>query len=175
MNAKYGKLDVRQFDKMHILQSLHGKICAVAVTDGDANDSPVPGQLLPFLPRGPGGDVPADSAYCNKTNRGAVSGTGRRPIVTPKANSAIRGFNAYADMLRFREEHPRTFYRRPAMRNNAGSAFSAIKARVRRRCARPEESQRDDRAPVRGSLPQHDGLACGGGEPVRQGTLVTIL
>ena len=45
--------------------ALHDRICAVAVTDDDANDSPALRQLRPFFPQGTGGDVPADSAYDN--------------------------------------------------------------------------------------------------------------
>ncbi|MCG8531517.1 MAG: hypothetical protein MI749_12745, partial [Desulfovibrionales bacterium] len=51
-NAKYGVLDVKMFDKMSILQSLHGKICAAEVMDGNSNDSPSPRRLLSFLPPG---------------------------------------------------------------------------------------------------------------------------
>ena len=81
-NAKYGKLNVKMFDKMATIQSTHGKICAVDVMDGTANDSPSLRRLLPFLPQGTGGDVLADSAYANKLNCAAVVKTGRTPIIT---------------------------------------------------------------------------------------------
>ena len=128
-NAKYGDLDIKMFDKMSILQSLRGKICAVEIIDGNANDSPSLRRLLSFLPPGTGAEVLADSAYSNKLNCAAVAKTGRTPIMMPKSNSVIKEFGAYATMLRFREEHPGTFYKKLGQRNNVESAFSAIKAR----------------------------------------------
>ena len=129
INAKYGVQDVKEFDKMNILQSLHGRICAVEVTKGESNDSPSMRRLLPFLSEGTGGDVLADSAYANRLNAKAIADTNRTPIMMPKKNSVIKGFGAYAMMLRSREEHTRTFYKKLAQRNNVESAFSAIKRR----------------------------------------------
>ena len=121
-NAKYGTLSVKMFDKMPILQSMHGKICAAEVMDGDSNDSPSLRCLLPFLPPGMGSGVLVDSAYANKLNCAAVAKTGRVPIMMPKSNSVTRGFEAYAQMLRFRQEHPGAFYKRLAQRNKVESA-----------------------------------------------------
>ena len=33
-NAKYGDISVRKFCKLHIIHTLHGKICAATVTGG---------------------------------------------------------------------------------------------------------------------------------------------
>ena len=129
-HAKYGSLNVKDFDKMAILQSLHGMICAVEVMAGTANDSPSLRRLLAFLPQGTGDVVLGDSAYANKPNCASVAGSGRTPIMAPKSNAVIGKSGAYAAMLRFREEHPGTFYKKLAMRNNVESAFSAIKARL---------------------------------------------
>ncbi|MDE0090974.1 MAG: hypothetical protein OXP12_06425 [Thaumarchaeota archaeon] len=49
--------------------------------------------------------------------------------MNPKSNGVARGFGAYAKMLRFRRDHPRTFYEKPARRSSVEGAFSAIKAR----------------------------------------------
>ena len=70
------------FNKMAILQSPHGKICAVDVMDGTTNDSPSLRRLLQFLAHGTGGDVLADSAYANKLNCAAIAKTGRTPIIS---------------------------------------------------------------------------------------------
>ena len=87
-NAKYGDLDVKVFDKMSILQSLRGKICAVEIIDGNANDFPSLRRLLSFLPPGTGAEVLADSAYSNKLNCAAVAKTGRTPIIPPGISNA---------------------------------------------------------------------------------------
>lgn len=54
----------------------------------------------------------------------AVRDTGRRPIMRPKINFRIRGFNALADMLRFCRDHPGTFYGLVVLRNNVEGVFS---------------------------------------------------
>ncbi len=41
----------------------------------------------------------------------------------------IKGFNARAEMLRFREDHPGTLHRILHLRNNVESVFSLMKAR----------------------------------------------
>ena len=81
-----------------------------------------------FLPQGKGYLI-ADSAYIGKKNCQTVRDTGRRPIMRPKSNSRIKGFNALAEMLRFCRDHPGTFYRLVALRNNVESVFSSMKER----------------------------------------------
>ena len=49
--------------------------------------------------------------------------------IDPKSNATPKGLNARAEMLRFRDEHPRTFYNILRTRNNAESVFSSMKAR----------------------------------------------
>ena len=127
-NAKYGDISVKLFAKVHIIHTLHGKICAAIVTPGEANDSPYLRKMIEMLPEG-SGDVLADSAYGDKKNCQAIEDSGRRPIIDPKSNCVIKGFNARANMLRFREEHPRTFYNILRLRNNVESVISALKAR----------------------------------------------
>ena len=98
-NAKYGKLSVKMFDKMAILQSLHGKICAVDVMDGNANDSPSLRRLLPFLPQGTGSDVLTDSAYANRLLRCRCQN--RKNPNNQSSQTASSRSDAYAQMLRF--------------------------------------------------------------------------
>ena len=127
-NAKYGKLSVRLFAKLHIMHTLHGMVCAATVTPGNANDSPHLRTMIETLPEGDG-DVLAAAIYGGVRNCNAIRDGGRRAIIDPKSNAVIKGFNARAEMLRFREEHPGTFYRILRLRNNVESVFSSMKAR----------------------------------------------
>ena len=100
LNARYGKISVRLFCKLHIMHTLHGMICVAAVTPGNANDSPYLRQMIEMLPEGDG-DVPADAAYGGIENCNAVRDGGRRAIIDSKSNAVIKGFNAKAEMSRF--------------------------------------------------------------------------
>ena len=88
-NAKHGQISVKEYDKLHILQCINGKICAAIVTDEEANYSPILMGILSDLLPGTGGQLPGDSAYCDKTNCVAVSNTGRIHILMPKSNCVI--------------------------------------------------------------------------------------
>ncbi len=127
-NAKYGKLSVRLFAKLHIMHTLHGMVCAATVTPGNASDSPYLRLMVETLPEGDG-DVLADAAYGGVKNCNAIRDSGRRAIIDSKSNAVIKGFNARAQMLRFREAHPGTFHRMLRLRNNVESVFSSMKAR----------------------------------------------
>ena len=128
-NAKYGEISVKQFTKLHVIRSLHGKICAATVTPGLACDSPQLRQMVEFLPYGTGNDVMADAIYCGIKNCNAIRDSGRKPIIAVKSNYKIKGLGARAQMLRFYEKHPRTFYKKLSRRNNVESVFSAMKDR----------------------------------------------
>ena len=127
-NAKYGNISVRQFCKMHIIHTPHGKICAATVTRGHVHDSPQLRKMTRFLPHG-GGYLVGDSAYIGKKNCQAVKDTERRPIMRLKSNTREKGFNALSEMVRFCREHPGTFYKLVGIRNNVESVFSAMKER----------------------------------------------
>ena len=127
-NAKYGKLSVRLFCKLHIMHTLHGMACAAVVTPGNANYSPYLRAMVDTLPEGDG-DVLADAAYGGVKNCNTVRDSGRRAVIDSKSNAVIKGFNVRAEMLRFREEHPGTFHRLLRLRNNVESVFSSMKAR----------------------------------------------
>ena len=116
-NAKYGNLSVKDFVKLHIIHTPHGKICAATVTKGDAHDSPMLPHMLNFLPPGTG-DLRADSAYGSNENCDVIRETGRIPIISPKKNYVIKGSGARADMLRSLEAHLGTFYKKLSIRNN---------------------------------------------------------
>ena len=127
-NAKYGDISVRQFRKLHIIHTPHGKICAATVTEGHASDSPQLRKMTKFLPHGSGYLI-ADRAYIGKKNCQAVKDTGRNPIMRLKSNTRAKGFNALSDMVKFSKEHPGTFFRLVGIRNNVESVFSSMKER----------------------------------------------
>ena len=127
-SSKYGKISAKYFVKLHLIHTSHGKICAAMVTPGEANDSPHLREMISMMPPG-SGDVLGDSAYGGAENCSAIRDSGRRPIIDPKSNATPHGFNARADMLRFRNEHPGTFYGILRTRNNVESVFSSMKER----------------------------------------------
>ena len=116
-NAKHGKLSVHDFAKPHLIHALHGKICAAMVTPGKAGDSPYLRKMVGMMPDG-SGDVLGSAIYGGVKNRKAIRNSGRRAVIDPKSNAAPKGFNARADRLRFRDEHPRTFRNILRIRNN---------------------------------------------------------
>ena len=127
-NAKYGKISVGLFAKLHLIHTPHGRICAAMVTPGEDNDSPYLREMIGMMPPG-SGDVLCDSAYGGVENCNAIRDSGRRPIIDPKSDAIPHGFNAKAEMLRFRDEHPGTFYGILRTRNNIESVFSSMKER----------------------------------------------
>ena len=76
-NAKYGKTGVKRFAKLHIIQTLDGKICSAMVTPGKANDSPYLRAMVAMMQNG-SGHVLADAQYCGVENCQATKGSGRR-------------------------------------------------------------------------------------------------
>ena len=129
-NAKYGKISVKKFAKLHIIQTPHDKICSAMVTPGRANDSPYLRAMIAMMSRG-SGYVLADAQYGRMENCQAVQDSGRRPVIEPKSGYEIKGFNARAEMLRFLEKHPGTFHKLLRKRNNVESVFSSMKERFR--------------------------------------------
>ena len=125
-NAKYGKLSVHDFAKLHVIRTLHDKICAVMATPGHANDSPYLKKVIGMMPGG-SGNVLGDAAYGGVKNCNAIRDSGRRPIMDPKSNAVTKGSNARADMLGFRDEQPRTFHNILRARNSVESVFSSMK------------------------------------------------
>lgn len=108
INAKYGKLSVRDFVKLHAIHTPQGKICAAMVTHGEANDSLYLRKMIKMMPNG-SGNLLGDSAYGGVENCDAVRDSGRRPIIYTNSNAIPTGDNARAEMLRFRDEYPCTF------------------------------------------------------------------
>ena len=128
---------MRLFSKLHIMHTLRGRVCAAVVTPGNVNDPPYLRQMIETLPEGDG-DVTADAAYGGVENCNAIRDSGRRAVIDSKSNAVIKGFNARAEMLRFREEHPGTFYRILGLRNNVKERLLVHEGAVRRGRARPQ-------------------------------------
>ena len=99
-NSKYGKIGVRLFSKLHIMHTLHGMVCAVVVTPGNANGLPYLLPMIVTLPEG-GGDILADAAYGGVKNCDAIRYSGRRTAIDVKSNAVIKGFNARAEVVMF--------------------------------------------------------------------------
>ncbi len=115
-SGKYGKLSVHDFAKLHLIRTPHGRICAAMVTPGKANDSPYL-KKTDMMPRG-SGDVLGDAAYGGIKNCNAIRDSGRRAVMECKSDAVPKGFNARAEMPRFRNEHPRSFHGILRIRNN---------------------------------------------------------
>ena len=80
--------------------------------------------MIEMMPDG-SGDVLADAIYGGVKNCNTIRDSDRRAITDIKSNAIANGFNARAEMIRFCEEHPRTFYNILRIRNNIESVFSA--------------------------------------------------
>ena len=81
-----------------------------------------------MMPSG-SGDLLGDGTYGVTKNCNAVRDSGRRPIIEPKSNAILSGDDTRAELLRFNDKHPRTFYNILRIRNNAESIFSSMKDR----------------------------------------------
>ena len=131
-HAKYGKMSVHKYVKLHIIRARKGKILACTITEGVENDSPHLRKLLKQIPDYEGDDdvyFLGDAGYNGKENCKAIKASGRIPIITPKKGQSPDGLDAWSDMLRFLEEHPRTYYGILRRRNNIENTFSSLKAR----------------------------------------------
>ena len=127
-NAKYGKPGVQDFAKLHLIHTPYGKVCAAMVTPGKANDSPYLRKMIEMMPEG-FGDVLGDAAYGDIKNCNAIRDSGRRAVMECKSNATPKGLNARAEMIRFREEHPRTFHNLLRIRNNVKERLLLMNAR----------------------------------------------
>ena len=123
-NAKYGSISVRQFCKIHIIHTPHGKICAAVVTPGHVHDSPQLRKMTQFLPHG-SGHLMADSAYIGKKNcPSSVKDYRAKADNAAKVKHPWKGIQRtlrYGEVLQ--GTVPGTFYRLVGIRNNVESAF----------------------------------------------------
>ena len=174
-NAKHGRPGVRPSAKLRIMHTPHGMACAAAVAPGKANDSPYLRAMVDALPEGDG-DALADAAYGGVKNCNAVRDGGRRAVIDSKSSAVIKGFNARAEVLGFREGHPGTFHRLLRLRNNVKERLLVHEGAVRRGGARPQGEDTVGGAAVDDHLLQHGlclGPRRGGGAPAAVGRLRT--
>ena len=85
-----------------------GKIVAAT---GEEHDSLHLRGILKQLPEYTEADttyVMVDKAYNAKKICSAIKKTGRNPIMPPKHGYALKGFDAWSELLRYLEKHPRT-------------------------------------------------------------------
>ena len=75
------------------------------------------------------GHVILDAAYDSKENCEAISKKGRMPIIYPKKNHVVKGFDARAKMLRRYHNDPDEYMSIYHQRSAVESVFSSIKER----------------------------------------------
>ena len=146
---------MKLFAKLHLIHAPHGMICAAMVTPGVANDSPYLRKMIDMMPPG-SGDVLGDAAYGGVKNCNAIRDSGRRPVIDPKSNAVPKGLNARAEMLRFRDEHPRTFHNILRIRNNVKERLFFYEGEVRRGGPGPQAAHTSRRTAVHVHLLQYD-------------------
>ena len=78
LNAKYGKLSVRLFSKLHIMHTLRGMVCAAVVTPGNINDPPYLRQMIEMLPEETGTSRPTRPTGASRTATPSGTAAGGR-------------------------------------------------------------------------------------------------
>ena len=128
-DAKRGIISRRRFVKMHVIVGACGKrIVSCEVTRGTAHDSPRFRQMFAMVPDGTG-CVMLDAAYDAYENYRMIRNSGRRPVIDPRKDHTLKGYNPRAEMLRWRKENPEEFERTYHRRSLVESVFSSLKAR----------------------------------------------
>ena len=98
------------------------------VTRGTAHDSPRFRRIFARVPGG-AGCVMLDAAYDAYENHRVIRYSGRRPVIDPRKDHTLKGYNPRAEMFRRRKENPEEFERTYHRRSLAESVFSSFKAR----------------------------------------------
>ena len=109
-NVKCGRWE-RLTVKHHALLTLNGCIVALAVTDGDCDDSRILKNLTKKAPEGCG-YLLADRKYCCKENCSEAPRIGRHPCIRPPKSHTGRGFGAQSNMIRWERNNPGSFYKK---------------------------------------------------------------
>ncbi len=144
-DAKRGKLYRKATVKHHALITDSCRMAVVVVTDGNAGNSPAPTRLCARAPRGGGGYLLGDSAYCSGESCRLAASIGRQPRFRPKKGFVARGMGEWGRMLARCRDRPGGFYRTYGRRNTVEGRFSAIKDRFnfRVRSVTPEMQRRE--------------------------------
>ena len=131
-HAKYGKMSVHKYAKLHLIGAEGSKILACTITKGEESDSPQLMDLLKQIPDHEGDDdvyFLGDAAYNGKKNCKAIKASNKIPIIISKKGRSLKRFTAWSDMLRFLEKHLRTYYSILRRRNDIKNTFRSLKAR----------------------------------------------
>lgn len=129
MNTKYGDLSIREFLKLHIVTTRDGIIVAFLITDGRRGDAPVFEEMCVHLPKG-SDHILLDAAYLSRNICERVTDMGRTPVIKPKKNTRIRGFDAMGKMLHWYADDNEGFMATYAQRNVVEWVFSSIKRKI---------------------------------------------
>ena len=128
-DAKRGIVSRHKFVKIHVIVDAGGKrIVPCEVTRDMAHDSPRFRQMFAMVPGG-AGCVMLDAAYDAYENYKVIRYSGRRPVIDPRKDHTLKGYNPRAEMLRWRKENPEEFERTYHRRSLVESVFSSFKAR----------------------------------------------
>ena len=128
-DAKRGIISRRRFVKLHVLADARGKkIVSCEVTKGTAHDSPWFRRIFARVPGG-AGCVMLDAAYDAYENYRVIRYSSRRPVIDPRKDRTLKGYNPRAEIPRWRKENPEAFERTCHRRSLVESVFSPLKAR----------------------------------------------
>ncbi|MDI1496300.1 MAG: Transposase [Cenarchaeum symbiont of Oopsacas minuta] len=103
LDAKNGISSRRDYRKLHIVRAKNGMIIAHVVTDGRRHDAPVFEQMCKKIPQG-SAYVILDAAYLSHTIFTLIEDGGRIPVIMPKKNIRVKGFDAMGRMLRWHRD-----------------------------------------------------------------------
>ena len=118
-----------KFVRMHVMVDADEKrIVSCEVTSGTAHDSPRFRQMFAVVPDGTG-CVMLDTAYDAYENCRMICSSGRRPVIDPRKDHTLKGYNPRAEMLRWRQENPEEFEKTYHRRSLVEPVFSSLKAR----------------------------------------------
>ena len=84
--------------------------------------------MFAMVPDGTG-CVMLDAAYDAYKNYRVIRYSSRRPVIDPRKDHALKGYNPRAEMLRRRKENPEEFERTYHRRSLVESVFLSFKAR----------------------------------------------
>ena len=114
--AKRGIISRRRFVKLYVLADARGKrIVSCEVTKGTAHDSPWFRRIFMRHPAPPG-TLMLDAAYDAYENYRMIRSSDRRPVIDPRKDHTLKGYNPRTEMPRWRKENfeelERTYHRR---------------------------------------------------------------
>jgi transposase len=121
----------RDFRKLHLASECRQKekpIYSWILTSALRHDSPKFRTLLKRI-HGRLGDVCGDKALSCRKNADLVAKLGGKPFLMPKKNASFkaRGYQAWKEMMKFWNEHKKSFEKRYHKRSNCEAVNSSLK------------------------------------------------